>query len=76
MIVCWLPYFGCIQDLELDYVQPSCFQSFSAAKILPNPKLKKNNNNNKRKIFMSKFRYKLWDLGLLRVSVALSLPIP
>ena len=33
--------FGCIQDLELDYVQPSCCRSFSAAKILPNPKLKK-----------------------------------
>ena len=45
---------------------------FSAAKILPNPKLKKK----KRKIFMPNFRYKLWDLGLLRVSVALSLPIP
>ena len=28
-------------DLELDYVQPSCYRSFSAAKILPNPKLKK-----------------------------------
>ena len=41
MLVCWLPYFGCIQDLELDYVQPSCCRSFSAAKILPNPKLKK-----------------------------------
>ena len=71
MLVCWLPYFGWIQDLELDYVQPSCYQSFSAAKILPNPKLKKN----KRKIFMPNFGYKLWDLGLLRVSVALSLPI-
>ena len=50
---------------------------FSAAKILPNPKLKK------IKeifififIFLPNFRYKLWDLGLLRVSVALSLPIP
>ena len=42
VLVCWLPYFGCIQDLELDYVQPSCCRSFSAAKILPNPKLKKN----------------------------------
>ena len=41
VLVCWLPYFGCIQDLELDYVQPSCCRSFSAAKILPNPKLKK-----------------------------------
>ena len=41
MLVCWLPYFGCIQDLELDYVQPSCCRSFSAAKNLPNPKLKK-----------------------------------
>ena len=30
----------------------------------------------KEKIFMPNFRYKLWDLGLLRVSVALSLPIP
>ena len=60
--------FGCIQDLELDYVQPSCCRIFSAAKILPNPKLKKN--------FMPNFRYKYWDLGLLRVSVALSLPIP
>ena len=47
---------------------------FSAAKILPNPKLKK--KKFKRKIFMPNFRYKLWDLGLLRVSVALSLPIP
>ena len=63
MLVCWLPYFGCIQDLEFDYVQPSCCRSFSAAKILPNPKLKKN----KRKIFMPNFWYKLWDLGLLRV---------
>ena len=44
MLVCWLPYFGCIQDLELDYVQPSYCQSFSAAKILPNPKLKKKKN--------------------------------
>ena len=45
--MCW--YAGChildivkigyIQDLELDYVQPSCCRSFSAAKILPNPKL-------------------------------------
>ena len=41
VLVCWLPYFGCIQDLELDYVQPSCCRSFSAAKILLNPKLKK-----------------------------------
>ena len=72
MLVCWLPYFGCIQDLELDYVQPTCCRSFSAAKILPNPKLKK---KMKEKIFMPNFRYKLWDLGLLRVSVALSLPI-
>ena len=45
---------------------------FPLLRFLPNPKLKKN----KRKIFMPKFRYKLWDLGLLRVSVALSLPIP
>ena len=73
MLVCWLPYFGCIQDLELDYVQPSCCRSFSAAKILPNPKLKK--IKEKKKNFPN-FRYKLWDLGLLRVSVALSLPIP
>ena len=61
-------------DLELDYVQPSCCRSFSAAKILPNPKLKKI-----KEIFfffLPNFRYKLWDLGLLRVSVALSLPIP
>ena len=72
MLVCWLPYFGCIQDLELDYVQPSCCRSFSAAKILPNPKLKKI----KEKFFLPNFRYKLGDLGLLRVSVALSLPIP
>ena len=41
VLVCWLPYFGCIQNLELDYVQPSCCRSFSAVKILPNPKLKK-----------------------------------
>ena len=41
VLVCWLPYFGCIQDLELDYVQSSCCRSFSATKILPNPKLKK-----------------------------------
>ena len=75
MLVCWLPYFGCIQDLELDYVQPSCCRSFSAAKILPNPKLKKKIKI-KEKNFMPNFRYKLWDLGLLRVSVALSLPIP
>ena len=45
---------------------------FSVAKILPNPKLKKI----KEKFFLPNFRYKLWDLGLLRVSVALSLPIP
>ena len=45
---------------------------FFAAKILPNPKLKKI----KEKFFLPNFRYKLWDLGLLRVSVALSLPIP
>ena len=63
MLVCWLPYFGCIQDLELDYVQPSCCRSFSAAKILPNPKLKK---KIKEKNFMPNFRYKLLDLGLLR----------
>ena len=72
MLVCWLPYFGCIQDLELDYVQPSCCRGFSAAKILPNLKLKKIKEN----FFLPNFRYKLWDLGLLRVSVALSLPIP
>ena len=30
---------GCIQDLELYNMQPSCCRSFSAAKILPNPKL-------------------------------------
>ena len=46
---------------------------FSAAKILPNPKFKK---KIKEKNFMPNFWYKLWDLGLLRVSVALSLPIP
>ena len=74
MLVCWLPYFGCIQDLELDYVQPSCCRSFSAAKVLPNPKLKKIKEN--LFFFLPNFRYKLWDLGLLRVSVALSLPIP
>ena len=45
MLVCWLPYFGCIQDLELDYVQPSCCRSFSSAKVLPNPKLKKIKEN-------------------------------
>ena len=44
---CWLSYFGivkigCIQDLELSYMQPSCCRvCFSAAKILPNPKLEK-----------------------------------
>ena len=59
-------------DLELDYVQPSCCRSFSVAKILPNPKLKKI----KEKKILPNFRYKLWDLGLLQVSVALSLPIP
>ena len=75
MLVCWLPYFGCIQDLELDYVQPSCCRSFSAAKILPNPKLKKIKEK-KNFFFLPNFRYKLWDIGLLRVSVALSLPIP
>ena len=64
-----------MQDLELDYVQPSCCRSFSAAKILPNPKLKKKINKRKKN-FMSNFWYKLWDLGLLRVLVALSLPIP
>ena len=74
MLVCWLPYFGCIQDLELDYVQPSCCRSFSAAKILPNPKLKKIKEN--FLFFLPNFQYKLGDLGLLRVSVALSLPIP
>ena len=73
MLVCWLPYFGCIQDLELDYVQPSCCRSFSAAKILSNPKLKK---IKEKFFFFPNFRYKLWDLGLLQVSVALSLPIP
>ena len=73
MLVYWLPYFGCIQDLELDYVQPSCCRSFSAAKILPNPKIEKNKRNF---FFLPNFRYKLWDLGLLRVLVALSLPIP
>ena len=45
---------------------------FPLLRFYTNPKLKKN----KRKIFMPNFRYKLWDLGLLRVSVALSLPIP
>ena len=35
-----------------------------------------NSKKMKEKFFMSNFRYKLWDLGLLRVSVALSLPIP
>ena len=38
-------------DLELDYVQPSCCRSFSAAKILPNPKLKKI----KEKFFFAEF---------------------
>ena len=42
----WLPYLEkvrnlCIQDLELSYMQPSCCRGFSAAKILPNPKLEK-----------------------------------
>ena len=31
----------CIQDLELSNMQLSCCRSFSAAKILPNPKLEK-----------------------------------
>ena len=38
-------YIGCIQDLELYYVQPSCCQNFSAAKILPNPKFEKKQKN-------------------------------
>ena len=74
MLVCWLPYFGCIQDLELDYVQSSYCRSFSAAKILPNPKLKK--KIKEKNFFLPNFQYKLGNLGLLRVSVALSLSIP
>ena len=35
---------------NLDYVQPSCCRSFSAAKILPNPKFE-----NKRKFFIGGF---------------------
>ena len=35
----------CIQDLELSYMQPSCCRGFSAAKILPNPKLEKERNS-------------------------------
>ena len=36
---CWLPYLekvkiGCIQDLELSYMQLSCCQGFTAAKII------------------------------------------
>ena len=38
-------------DLELDYVQSSCCRSFSAAKILPNPKLKKINEKKICRIF-------------------------
>ena len=41
---------GCIHDLELYYVQPSCCRKFSVAKILPNPNLK-----NKRNIFIGGF---------------------
>ena len=33
----------CIQDLEFYYMQPSCCRGFTAAKILPNPKLEKKN---------------------------------
>ena len=74
--MCW--YAGChILDVYRILNSTMCSRHaaevFSVAKILPNPKLKK---KNKRKIFMPNFRYKLWDLGLLRVSVALSLPIP
>ena len=51
MLGSWLPYLEmcklCIQDLELSYTQPSCCGSFTAAKILPNPKLEK-----ERKIFI------------------------
>ena len=43
-------YIGCIQDLELYYVQPSCCRNFSAAMILLNPNFK-----NKRKIFIGGF---------------------
>ena len=35
----------CIQELELSYMQPLCCQGFSAAKILPNPKLEKERKN-------------------------------
>ena len=31
----------CIQDLELSYMQSSCFRGFTAAKILQNHKLEK-----------------------------------
>ena len=61
MLVCGLPYFGCIQDLELDYVQPLCCRSFSAAKILPNPKLKK---KIKEKFFYAEFSVEMMGLRL------------
>ena len=34
-----------IQDLKLSYMQPLCCQSFTATKILPNPKLEKERKN-------------------------------
>ena len=37
----------CIQNLELYYMQQSCYRGFTATKILPNPKLGK-----ERKIFI------------------------
>ena len=55
MLVYWLPYLEmcklCMQDLELFYMQPSCCRGFTAAKILPNPKLKK-----EKKIFYTRFK--------------------
>ena len=46
--MCWVAGFHiwikcklCIYDLELSYMQQSCCRGFTAAKILPNPKLEK-----------------------------------
>ena len=43
---CCLPYLekvkiGCIQDLELSYMQQSCCRGFTTAKILQNHKIDK-----------------------------------
>ena len=55
MRMCWYAGYHiwkcklCIQDLELSYIQLSCCRGFSAAKILPNPKLEKE----RKKIYTS-----------------------